>query len=252
MNTSQGQLGLALLKNLIDDSTKLILYKTKDNVLSTLPLTKATTIYWKPPYLQYRDGQNNFWSILFTSDSDSMALRSALADVCTIDSSDVTKNETMSNKAINDNSVISIVTPTEEIETDKNDEIIKPKCDVVYRVAKIGHQLPRLKPATGTDDDNDSILSSDTDRIQSTNPIKATHNIPEKILSLHLPPKPTNISLSSPIWSSYSNLDSISFAAENRIQNSEIRMNLSKLDTKLDRVLDNVDRMYFHIVNFKL
>lgn len=200
-----------------------------------------TTVYWKPPYLQYRDGQNEFWSLLFANDADSVDFFAKLEEVCKIDRPNTPTIETKDSK-------------TPEIKThslskteDNNDEVVKSKGntsrDIVYRVAKIGHELPRLKPAT--DDDSTSTLLSETEKVPNIQPLKSSYNIPERVLpSMHIPPKPTNISfaLQSPIWSPSSTFDLNSFAAESRIQNTEVRMNLSKLDTKLDRVLDNVER----------
>lgn len=244
---SQGQLGLALLKNASEDSSKLILYKTKDNILSTLCLLKKSIVYWKPPYLQYRDSQNEFWSLLFANDADSVDFFAKLEEVCTIDRPIIQTNETEDCKKMPEMRTVSVAQSSEKVVN--SDEMMKPKVcnprDVVYRVAKIGHELPRLKPPT--DNDSDLTLSFDTEQVSNILPhkLKPSYNVPEAVLpSKHIPPKPTNISvaLQSPIWSPSSTFDLNSFAAESRIQNTEVRMNLSKLDTKLDRVLDNVER----------
>lgn len=245
VNTSQGQLGLALLKNPTEGASKLILYKTKEIILSTLQLTNDTKVYWKPPYLQYRDTQNEFWSLLFSSDADSAAFFAKLEEACTIDRNDITKNEGNATKPADSAGDTKSNTPMEATTEDiEKTEAAKAKSDVVYRVAKIGHQLPRIKPST--EDDSDSTLPPDVEKVPRNRTVNSAQSITDKIHpSMHIPPKPTNFSvaLQSPMWSS-STFDLNSYAAENRIQNTEVRMNLSKLDTKLDRVLDNVERKY--------
>lgn len=259
-NTSLGQLGLALLKNPTEDAAKLILYKTKDHILSTLQLTKTTKVYWKPPYLQYHDSQQGFWSLFFTSERDSIDFFAELGEVCIIDrTGDATnKNDTNAEVSTHAPETANALTDSMKSERKKIDsnDAPKAKSDVVYRVSKIGHQLPKMK-VTAADDDSDSTLPSDTERIPNPHPsTKSIHGIAgDRIVypaAYQHPPKPTNISVAlqpPPIWSSLqspstSTFDLNAFASESRIQNTEVRMNLSKLDSKLDRVLDNVERKY--------
>lgn len=254
-NTSLGQLGLALLKNPTDGGAKLILYKTKDHILSSLQLTKATTVYWKPPYLQYHDSQQGFWSLFFTSDGDSTEFFAELGEVCTIDRTDASTASDI-NATENSSAAESTNTLTETSKSDSDkieSDALKSKSQVVHRVSKIGHQLPIMKPINA-DDDNDSALVSDTERAQNSQPsTKSVHSVSSDRCvypRFQIPPKPTNISLAlqpSSIWPSFaspsaSSFDLNAFASENRIQNTEVRMNLTKLDSKLDRVLDNVER----------
>lgn len=266
-NTSLGQLGLALLKNSDDDMSKLILYKTKEQILSTLLLTKSSQVYWKPPYLQYHDDSNIFWSLLFGCDDDSNEFFAKLEEACTIDRAlthtvKLDANETAEKEAEKESEVQNKVSDTDEQKSKNNDEVdgaislpkAKAKSDVVYRVAKIGHQLPKMNPVADEDSDSTSY-PSDTEKIPSMLPIKSLYNITEKpapIGPTQIPPKPANISValqpsfwSQPSSSSSSTLDLNTFAAENRIQHTEVRMNLSKLDSKLDRVLDNIERTYY-------
>lgn len=271
-NTSLGQLGLAILSNLADDTSKLILYKTKEQVLSTFLLQKSSKVYWKPPYFQYHDDMNGFWSLIFSSDADSNEFLAKLNGLCLVDRGENTQPEDGStnvkeeeeekkdNKSDSATKMMETVITAKSIEPKKstNDKVdgateqtdnlsAKTKSDVVFRVAKIGHQLPKMHSVA--DDDSDSAHASDTDRVPSMTSLKSVH-IPDKPISLapsHLPPKPTNISvaLQSQFWpSSSSTFDLNAFATENRIQNTEVRMNISKLDSKLDRVLDNIEREY--------
>lgn len=240
----------------------MILYKTKDHILSTLQLTTATKVYWKPPYLQYHDSQQGFWSLFFTCDKDSTEFFEELGEVCIIDRADaITTNDTSNGATANlhaseskSSSIDSIKMKMDPIDsTDTSSK--STKSDVVYRVSKIGHQLPKMK-ANVTDDDSDSTLPSDIERIpnpQQTATKPILRNIPgDRIIypPFQHTPKPTNISVAlqpPTIWPSLSTpststIDLNAFATENRIQNTEVRMNLSKLDSKLDRVLDNVER----------
>lgn len=237
------------MNNPNEDASKLILYKTKDQILSTLLLSNSSKVYWKPPYLQFHDDLNGFWSLLFSNDADCNEFITKLKKVCAIDCGDTPKSET---NATVETPPMNLEIPAKLSEpkhsaNDKIDETDttnsstgKTKSDVVYRVAKIGHQLPKIKPIPD-DDSDDSTLPSDVENVPSMQSHKSVYNNP--LASTHLPPKPANISvaLQSPFWSS-SSFDLNTFAAENRIQNTEFRMNISNLDSKLDRVLDNIER----------
>lgn len=201
-------------------------------------MTKLSTVYWKPPYLQYHDASKEVWSLLFASNNDSADFLAKLKDVCLIDRANATETEENNEKPVEFANAIKLLEPAEE-RKDKIDggESVKVKSDIVYRVAKIGHQLPKLKPPA--DDDSDSTLPSDTEKIPNVQPVKV-----KTVASMHIPPKPANISvaLQPAMWSNTFDLNS--FASENRIQNTEVRMNLSKIDSKIDRVLDSVERKY--------
>lgn len=260
-NTSLGQLGLALLKNSADDMSKLILYKTKEQILSTLLLTRSSQVYWKPPYLQYHDDSNIFWSLLFGCDDDSNEFFAKLEEACTIDRGLLKPhaNETTEKEREKELDAQNKVSDTDELKSKNNDKVdgaislpkVNAKSDVVYRVAKIGHQLPRMKPVADEDSDSTSY-PSDTEKIPSMLPIKSLYNISEKPAPkapTQIPPKSANISvaLQPSFWSqpsSSSTFDLNTFAAENRIQHTEVRMNISKLDSKVDRILDNIERTY--------
>lgn len=256
-NTSLGQLGLALLKNPAKSASKLILYRTKDQILSTLQLTDTVKVLWKPPYLQYHDDANGFWSLLFTSDSDTTAFFAKLEVVCTIDRANartvdinVIETEAIASKPTEStNTTKTVVTTTSEAIKSSDEVDSATKSAVVHRVAKIGHQLPNFK--LPIEDDSDSTQHSDTEKVPFQHTSKSII-IPDAIGSFasssfaqsRLPPKPANISvaLQPSIWSNPSSIDLNSFASENRMQNTEVRMNLSKLDSKLDRVLENIER----------
>lgn len=243
--------------------SKLILYKTKEQILSTLLLTKSSQVYWKPPYLQYHDDSNIFWSLLFGCDDDSNQFFAKLEEACTIDRGLLKPdtNETTEKEGEKELDAQNKVSDTDELKNKNNDKVdgassvpkAKAKSDVVYRVAKIGHQLPKMKSVADEDSDSTSY-PSDTEKIPSILPIKSLYNISEKpgpIAPTQIPPKPANISvaLQPSFWSqpssSSSTFDLNTFAAENRIQHTEVRMNISKLDSKLDRVLDNIERTYY-------
>lgn len=270
-NKSFGQLGMALLKNPADNAHKLILYRTKEQILSTLQLAESVKVYWKPPYLQYHDDVNGFWSLLFASDNDSNAFFGKLEEVCIVDRTNSTKTESKAFDTEKDASkpvepvkstkTVEQKSPEKTSSDDIDGSIPTSKAAVVHRVAKIGHQLPNFKPPF--DDDSDSsTLHSDSEKfpfksstISSIIPdkigtigsshITPSHITPSHITPSYIPPKPANISLAlqPSIWSP--GYDFNAFASENRIQNAEVRMNLTKLDSKLDRVLDNIERKLF-------
>lgn len=68
-NTIIGRLGFAIL---ISDKSnlKMILYKSKIDLLSSVVLRESNRIYVKGNFIQYLDSTNNFWSILFENEND--------------------------------------------------------------------------------------------------------------------------------------------------------------------------------------
>lgn len=68
-NTIIGRLGFAVL--LSDKrNLKIILYRSKIDLLSSVILRESNKIYVKGNFIQYLDSSNNFWSILFENEND--------------------------------------------------------------------------------------------------------------------------------------------------------------------------------------
>lgn len=68
-NTVVGKLGFAILVSDKKD-LKMILYKSKTDLLSTLIVRETNKIFQKGKFIQYLDKDQNFWSVLFESEGD--------------------------------------------------------------------------------------------------------------------------------------------------------------------------------------
>lgn len=254
INVSLGLTGLALLRNPDEDASKLLLYKTKEHTLSRFELGKETKIYWRPPYLQYYDDFNKCWSLHFVND-DSSEFISKLDKLCLIVRAEVTKPET-SLIEVEDSLVenaCKVPEPVkgsgraEEADGKKNAESVKldafKNTEVVSRIAKIGHQLPIISSPTNTND-SDTPSGSNIESTPLSTSTQLSSDVSEKIIKVDKLTKRTS-NLAENESTSYSSLSSSfdihSFAAELRMQNAELRLNMSKNDSKLDKIADSID-----------
>lgn len=220
------------------------MYKTKDQLLSTLVLKETVKLYWKSPYLQYHDDLSVFWSLFFSNADDFYAFSEHLNDQCEI-------IRTPTAEEMQSDSNNTRVTQVKSISTDNasaekaldqqlpethdnvsNDNAIKSKADVMNRVVKVGHRIPLMTPVESTD----SVDSKSKDVIPSNATVKLAdkREIPLQTPKeqLYSPPTAATPSMSS---------DFSAITTEYRLQNTELRINLSKLDSKLDRVIDNIE-----------
>lgn len=224
-----GKLGLALLQHSSDDSNKIILYKTKDAILSALQLGENVIIYWKSPYLQYRDELNAFWSLHFDTANGAEEIFAILKGKCTIDgysSEPAVEKSKISENIVTESSALSTQETVESIVSSQTEPINSKS--IVIRMAKIGHQLPILSNNNQSTDKEDAEIET----------IDASTTEKEKNLLVAMPS--TSDSMRTQSFKP-SSIDLNSFVNEHRLQNTEVRMNLSKLDSKLDRVLDKID-----------
>jgi hypothetical protein len=83
-----GKLGFAIL---ISDKSqlKMILYKSKIDILSIFYLRESNKIYVKGNFIQYLDSSNNFWSVLFENEKDRDEAIRLLEERCTIEREDL-------------------------------------------------------------------------------------------------------------------------------------------------------------------
>lgn len=224
----------------------MILYKTKELILSSTLINPSAKIYWTPPYLQFHDDNNNFWSLLFLKTEDSDEILHYLGTVCSIGGLDVAQEKEPLKEPVASGSHSFSEKPMESTEKTRKPEkpetpstsTPKVNSDLVDRIAKIGLQLPKMT-ASSDDGSNSSLITK-----QFPSHVKSLHEdiIPEVIPKEQSRP----ISMSDSMHS----LDTVctlnnAFAQETRIQNVELRMNLLKMDTKMDRILDNIERLQF-------
>lgn len=185
-------------------------------------------IYAKTDYLQYSDDAKQFWSIRFTQPSDREEFLTAVKSHCSIE------EETLKQ-----------IEPLVESNTPAADE----KPSLLSRMAKMGHHLPLANPYV-------KEASSDSEDVDSE-PIgplrhqmvatKWKPDVPSRPPSHQYPAANASPILSTSTLISYTNggrssdSDMMSLFTENRFQNTEVRMCLSKLETKIERVLDKMD-----------
>lgn len=260
-NAFIGKVGLAILENKNSNEKfpayRLILYRTKEQILSSITLKLSTPIAFKSQYLQYADNFETFWSVMFHSDADKEEIIDQLKSKCqfqyttdSVDSADpieaaqevipkeaeqlVSKNGDVPNK-------VDEVENSEKLkEAEKVEENPIEKSAIVSRIAKLGHQLPSLSSTLTTNGERDDLsLSSDIQQSKTT--IKPTIKQESNLL---LATNASNVSVAyqTTPWPLTSDLQHLNnHLTESRIHNAEMRMNVSQLESKLDRVLDKID-----------
>lgn len=206
---------------------KLILYRTKQNVLANITLQPGVSkIFIKNECIQCQDDEQNFWSIVFEANDIDVVLKEIDLQYLIREHNDDTIKQPENKKS-------------------QNHEDIPSKATILSRMAKMGKPLPQL-PASTTSEISDS---SDQDDIK---PVPIAH--PRRTINKIVPVKNFIPSVHHTQTSSVSTMDNHTLIAynpdtsglnillaDNRSQNTEIRMNLSKLDTKIEKVLEKID-----------
>lgn len=217
-------MGLAVIKN--DEKIRLILYRTKQIVLSTLSLQSTSIVYNKQDYVQYQDDDHFFYSLRFEVNDRETFLK-------TIEQHCIVEDEPVEATTLKPDTAIIVESK---------------KLSLVNRMAKMGHQLPQMKRSIELDAEIEEVK----DTTSSYRPVvpKWKPDIPSREMFPYAGTANNNtpILASSTLISYNPNMMTAesgmnSFLAENRIQNSEVRMNLSKLETKIERVMDKIDAL---------
>lgn len=257
---TQGKLGLALIKHSSNEgSTKILLYRRKEEILSTVLLQSTTKIHLKGKYLQYHDDDGAFWSLYFADENELHALLNELRDKCDIASHNESTNADESHGSSSKTANIEL--------TSVDDTSTHEKGDLKSRIAKVGHQLPKLNVdrfSAGLCDEADSPIPSDFETISTSHESVKYQNSSSQSkpheFSKHPPllPKPTankdsdfvhvavqpstffsNVMLPQNAAAAAMTLNNLS--SEMRVQSTENRMTMSKLEMKIDRVLDKIE-----------
>lgn len=187
-------------------------------------LSKAIVFQANYPLLRFSDDTGICWSLGFAIMDDFNQVVDHLQQNCS-----VTVEHTEDPKIENDKS-----------ETDSN---ISHK-DLMNRMAKIGQPLPMFTKGGGTV--NDDIESSSTSKTsQSSFSELNSKTVPTAATRNKTKQAAFDRKISGDGESTDSTMTTIGNVAEleARIHNTELRMNLLKLDTKMDRVLDNIERL---------
>lgn len=255
-NTIIGRLGFAIL--LSDKrNLKIILYKSKIDLLSSVVLRESFKIYVKGKFIQYLDSSNNFWSILFENENDRDEAIKLLEERCTIewieiessiktnDSNNTMENENQEEKdAKNDGQTEDATCADKSVETDPEEKQNKQlKANILTRMAKMGK---RLVPSGSNkaSDVSDSEGESPKRQPIARKPNTATSSPVLQIAKLHPSPHvPHTVEFRQNQNSSIISAASSDSSLNNLLmmQNTEIRFNLSKLDSKLDKLCDKIE-----------
>lgn len=285
-NTVIGKLGFAILLANCDknQSLKIILYKSKIDLLSSLVLRPSNKIYVKGNFIQYLDSHSNFWSVLFENPNDRDEVIRLLEERCAIErdemevsinvpsasaslitsvtaaANDVDDEEQQNQKhdvKVDENESLETHAKTDEdstcdkaVETDPEEKQSKQmKANILSRMAKMGK---RLVPSSSSNKASGSDMSdsSETESSPKRQPPRKP-NISSPMLQIaKLQPAPQAHSIAQTVeFKNQHHGNSIISAASSdtslnnlmMMQNTEIRFNLSKLDSKLDKLCDKLE-----------
>lgn len=252
----QGILGIALLK--CADLAKIILYRSKEQVLSTISIKSDTTVYVKLGYLQYHDNVGIYWSLHFSSDDDRDGFLNKIAELAVV--------EREPNQAIEEQSKAQASIETEPSASAPSSVSVAHEKHgaVVFRVAKVGHQLPKLDVLKNKRQDSDSSSSSLSPKeiprkppifqgnASVSNIVHTVGRSSDQSIAASKPDLfavPNNLMANIVMQQNNTNTGINNFLTESRVSSAESRMQLSKLETKLDRVLDKIDLLKLNAAN---
>lgn len=251
-NTVIGKLGFAIL---ISDKSelKMILYKSKIDLLSTLIVRESNKIFQKGNFIQYLDTHQNFWSVLFENESDRDEAVRLLEERCTIQvdemersiSASDSKADDNNSKENDDNAKVETEGGTSDkaCETDPEEKQTKVmKANILSRMARMGKKivLPNRASASEMSD------SSDPESSPKRKPNTVNSSPVLQVAKLHQGAiaHPTAQTVE---FAKHTHGNIISAASSDTslnlmmMQNTEIRFNLSKLDSKLDKLCDKLE-----------
>ncbi|XP_053659576.1 uncharacterized protein LOC128708621 [Anopheles marshallii] len=239
-NVFLGKLGLALLNS--TTGHRLLLYRTKTDVLGTVTLTRDTKLLLKQDYLQFRaDDSNNFWSVLFESDSDRQAFLNAIESCCSVEREPVVEE------------------PLSEVEKDTEPRKSK-RSELAARMARLGGQamapmlektkappIPTTAPESDSSDTSDSKIETISTRPPRRPNVMSAVHMQMVPLTGMIPTKGSGMPvLGQPAGGTMADLNLNLIISETRMQNTEMRMNLTKLESKIDLVLDKIGLLNMH------
>lgn len=256
-NTIIGKLGFAIL---ISDKSelKMILYKSKIDLLSTLIVREACKIFQKGNFIQYLDQHQNFWSVLFENESDRDEALRLLEERCpiqrdimetsinasTVESSKGDENESTAGETTAKAEGGEVETSDKACETDPEEKQTKQlKANILSRMARMGKKIVLPNKSSHSEMSGDSSESEGSPKRKAA----TTNNTPVlQVARLH--PGPTPHSTAHTVeFVKHSHGNIISAASSDSslnlmmMQNTEIRFNLSKLDSKLDKLCDKLE-----------
>ncbi|XP_062564104.1 FK506-binding protein 15 [Armigeres subalbatus] len=239
-NTPQGKLGLALLRS--EFAFRILIYRTKTDALTTLNLQVGTKLFLKNEYLQFRSDDDGFWSVLFEAADERDRLLNTIQDVCILELEQPQQRV----PPIPASRTVPIV---EEPDSDAE----KGKASLISRMARVGKPiLPQDNPVSTTEVSDSSDTDAHFETIarpniphRRTGGASTTGKIHQAPIGLQMIPSAANALTTAiagqNLLHTATDVNFNLFMTESRMQGTEVRMNLSKLESKLDRVLDKID-----------
>ncbi|XP_037808247.1 interaptin [Lucilia sericata] len=248
----QGKVGMALIQN-PDNSCNIIMYKTKVNILATLQLsTQQDLLYKQNKFWQFYAEDSVYWSFSFDNVQDEEEF------VYNIQTKGINFKETEEdNKPLkeltNTSDAQSINVEQDFTSTKAADGTKESKNSLIKRMAKMGRPLPTLS-STNQHTTTEYSDSSDTEVIKTPlittqkpgiparsnklTSIKSQQQMVTAITAFNAAQATTSaVYPVNPLESQYMQM----LLTEQRTQGSELRMNMNKLENKIEKVLDKLE-----------
>lgn len=266
---SRGKLGFAIMKIVSHDQIKLILYDSSKRTLSSATVkANLEVIIQKNNYINYVDDNNKSWSLVC---SDSEELTNIVKELKTYDVKLKFVNEITHPPITEKPSRLKDIAADPSNKGSDTDSILqrKNKASILSRMAMVGQAILPAQPIEQTSDSSDTneykthkavrhkhsknILKKNIDR-QVSDVYDSYENISPAQNTTIMPIQSTstdNISLfttingqlvpvTQTITKSHDNPDFNNMLSEQRISNSELRINISKMDFKVDQILERI------------
>ena len=247
---SLGKVGLALIQN-PDETCAIIMYKSKANILTNFKL-ETNKLYKQLEYWQFYDEQSLYWSFSFDSLQDEKEFKENLR------MKQIFFKEAQENNQATEqiNREASPVIKAQLLATDEENHghSKKTKNSLIKRMAKMGRPLPTMSTHSNTEITTDYSDSSDTEVIQTPLSLRqkpaiapkgsnlSSINNNQQLVASTLTLTPSTVPSSAiypinPLESQYMQM----LLTEQRTQGSELRMNINKLENKIEKVLDKLE-----------
>ncbi|XP_011186453.1 CAP-Gly domain-containing linker protein 1 [Zeugodacus cucurbitae] len=255
---AMGKVGVALLKS-VENEYRIIIYKAKLNVLTTCSLrTETVQIHRHNNYLQFYDDDLCCWSVYFDASANTEEFVAKLIEVNIKIGEDVNKErkefipETEPAQLTTEDVLSNNQLFLKSLEKPPIAPAKPTKTTLITRMAKMGQQLPKMELPAHVQSSGEVTDSSDTEtistpmttprHIQNSTPrssnraLATTQAIPISQINHY----PLHSNLNSGFESQFMQM----MMTENRTQSSELRMNINRLEGKVEKVLDKIDLLH--------
>lgn len=200
-------------------------------------------MYFKQGYLRYLDDTNDYWSLHFSKDEDRDVFLAKIEEFGRIErESDNTYEEPSKEPSPN----IKLAVMDAEAVDDSEHLPAARSTGAISRVAKVGHQLPKLEASKIKSNDSDSSPREVHHRLP-TFPTAGTLNSVVRTADQFNASKPevfavpNNLLANIMMQQNNTNSSISNFLTESRVNSSESRVHMTKLETKIDRMLDKIE-----------